>query len=253
MSRRTRRLRVGLSVAPVLSYLWIVSHLLAGCAASSERATSQDSNESSEEAPGDRRDTDASRAEADDSRPRDAGTRDAHAAEASTGTADAQTSRPDRSGSDTGDGCKLGEAGSFATDGSLDLFGQTIYFAKNAALPAGRYRVSYVDGCMKYNALLPWTVNQSAPPSGWWLVGTSTSDKVALLPGVASSDFFGTFEACVSASKSVPALEFDFAGGKLGVWLDDSPYEDNTPGENGRNPKWQLTLLVKECPADLLL
>jgi hypothetical protein len=51
----------------------------------------------------------------------------------------------------------------------------------------------------------------------------------------------------------MPVVEFDFAGGKLGLWLDDAPYQDNAAGVDGRNPKWQLTLLVEECPPDLVL
>lgn len=38
-------------------------------------------------------------------------------------------------------------------------------------------------------------------------------------------------------------VDFDFAGGKLGVWLLDSNYGDNLAGEGDRNPKWKLTLL----------
>ena len=252
LSCRTRRLAVGLRCAPRLSCLGLASLLLVGCAGPSAHPTSDDPDERSDDHAGDRSDTDASRGELAESKPRDAGVRDAHAVETSARRADAEATRPDASDSETGDGCKLGEAGSFATDDSLDLFGQTTFFAKGTALPAGRYRVSYLDGCMKYNAFLPWTVNQSSPPSGWWLVGARTSDQIALLPGTVSSDFFGSFEACVNASKSVPAVEFDFVGGKLGLWLDDAPYQDNTAGENGRNPKWQLTLLVKECPPDLV-
>jgi hypothetical protein len=237
----------------VVSCLRIASLLLAGCAGAASHAKSDDPDPSAEDDSTEGAGTDASRGEADETKTRDAGKRDAQIREASVASADAATTPPDASESETGDGCTLGEAGSFATDDSLDLFGQTTYFAKSATLPAGRYRVSYVDGCMKYSVFLPWTVNQSSPPTGWWLVGTSTSDKIAPLPGVASTDFLGSFEACVSASKSVPAVEFDFGGGKLGLWLDDAPYQDNMAGENGRNPKWQLTLLVKECPPDLVL
>jgi hypothetical protein len=36
--------------------------------------------------------------------------------------------------------CQLGSAGSFATQSSLNLFGQTVYYADGGALPAGHYR-----------------------------------------------------------------------------------------------------------------
>jgi hypothetical protein len=159
-------------------------------------------------------------------------------------------------GGDVGDGCMLGEAGSFATDEKLDLFGETIYFAKGKTLPAGRYRVNYDDGCMKYNFVFPWTVNSIGGSDGWWLVKDSPTDKVTVLPGKGGSnpfEGFANFADCVAANKALPPKEFDFDGGKLGIWLNDSPYDDNLAGEGGRNPKWKLTLLVEECPPELIL
>lgn len=251
MAYHKHRLAPGGCRARVVSCLALAGSLLISCAEPAARSTSDDTGEDDDDQQSDVAEVDAGRDASREQRP-DATTRDAGARDASVRT-DAAAARPDAGSGSTGSGCMLGEAGSFATDESLDLFGQVTYFAKGTSLPAGRYRVSYVDGCMKYNAILPWTVNQSSPPSGWWLVGTSTSDKVTLLPGVVSNDFFGTFESCVSASKSMPVVEFDFTGGKLGLWLDDAPYQDNAAGVDGRNPKWQLTLLVEECPPDLVL
>jgi len=157
---------------------------------------------------------------------------------------------------DAGD-CTLGEASSFATDDALSLFGDVVYFAKGQDLPAGRYRVTYVDGCMKYNFLQAWRVNQDtgSGPDGWWLVGANTSDRVVLLPGDAQSFVAGAanFSDCVSNNKMLAPKEFDFAGGKLGIWLNDAPYIDNLSGENGDNPRWQLTLLATMCPPNLVL
>lgn len=154
-----------------------------------------------------------------------------------------------------GSGCMLGQAGNFATDASLNLFGDITYFAKGQALPKGRYRATYEDGCMKFNTLFSWTVNSTAS-DGWWLVGADSSDKITLLPGTAPEVFYGgyeDFDACVEANRAVSPMEFDFAGGKLGIWLNDTPYEDNEAGTAGRNPKWSLTLLVEQCPPDLIL
>ena len=143
-------------------------------------------------------------------------------------------------------GCDLGSAVSAGTNQSLDLFGNIVYFANGATLPAGHYRLTYVDGCMKYSSGQDWTINAYADGhDGWWLVGNTTTDKVALLPGtvgyVVSNGAFATFEACVAANLLVAPLELDFAGGKLGVWLQDSPYSDNLAGQDNRNPKWHLT------------
>jgi hypothetical protein len=88
-------------------------------------------------------------------------------------------------------------------------------------------------------------------PLGWYLVGATTNDRVAHLPGTvgyaAGSGAYADFEACVAANKALPSVEFDFAGGKLGVWLLDSPYSDNMAGVDGRNPKWQIVRLGS-CP-----
>lgn len=154
------------------------------------------------------------------------------------------------------EGCTLGAAGSVATDVQLDLFGEVVYFAKGQALPAGRYRVTYVDGCMKFNVLQPWTVNQNVGvgTDGWYLVGNSKSERVLLLPGtdvILPFLGYGDFAACVAGNLQQPPKEFDFAGGKLGVYLNDAPYTDNLSGEAGRNPKWELTLLVDKCPPGL--
>lgn len=152
-------------------------------------------------------------------------------------------------------GCSLGQATSLASDQSLDLFGNITYFANGKDLPAGRYRIAYVDGCMKFSASLPWSVN-NALSTGWWLVGAASDDRVVALPGKADNiPLLGaaTFEECVARNRMLGPKEFDFAGGKLGIWLDDGPYTDNLAGDGGRNPTWQLTLLVNQCPPELTL
>jgi hypothetical protein len=42
-------------------------------------------------------------------------------------------------------------------------------------------------------------------------------------------------------------VTFTHTGGVLGIWLQDSPYTDNTAGENDRNPSWRLDGL--DCTA----
>jgi len=153
-------------------------------------------------------------------------------------------------GGDGGDGgCEVGEVASAGTNQNLDLFGNVVYFADGSDLPAGRYRIKYVDGCMKYSSSQAWSVQAypGAEPDGWWLVGADQTQKVAVPPGttgfVLESGGFATFEECVAANLDLPASELEFAGGKLGVWLQDSPYADNLAGLDDRNPKWMLTLL----------
>ncbi len=128
-----------------------------------------------------------------------------------------------------------------------DAFGTTRTFASAASLPAGRYRIRFVDGCMKYSPAQGWTVN--AYPAGggedqWWLVAGSSARSIAVLPGNVGFEIgagaFADFEACVNASRAAPPLEIDFAGGTLGVRLVDAPYDDNVAGLDGRSPTWAI-------------
>jgi hypothetical protein len=152
---------------------------------------------------------------------------------------------PDVRATDGAPSCSYGEGASEASADDLSLFGTPVYFNGGAALPAGTYVVSYVDGCMKYSGAQGWTVNAYADGSdGWWLIGASTADKKLVLPGnvgfLVGAGGFAMFEDCVAASKAAPLETFEHAGGPLGIWLQDNPYTDNVAGEGGRNPQWSL-------------
>lgn len=145
--------------------------------------------------------------------------------------------------------CELGEAASAATNQALDLFGTIVYFDDGAELPAGRYRVTYLDGCMKYSSSQDWTIHAYAngESAAWWLVGADSNDRIVVPPGTSgyatSNGAYATFDECVAANAALAPIEFEFVGGKLGVWVLDSNYGDNVAGTDGRNPKWKLTLL----------
>ncbi len=144
--------------------------------------------------------------------------------------------------------CTIGEVTSEATASNLSLFGTPVYFNNGNSLPAGTYRITYVDGCMKYGGGQGWTVNAYAGGCcSWWLIGESTSEKKLVPPGTigyaVGSGAYASFTDCEAASRQTPAQEFAHTGGRLGVWLQDSPYTDNLAGENGRNPRWRLVRL----------
>jgi hypothetical protein len=155
--------------------------------------------------------------------------------------------------------CTVGQAASEATTSQLNLFGTAVYFHDGNPLPAGTYTISYVDGCMKYGAGQGWTVNAYAEGGccGWWVIGDTTSDHKLQPPGTigyaVGSGAFESFEDCVTASKQAAARTFTHAGGKLGVWLEDSPYTDNAAGEGGRNPTWKLELMGDCADAGLVV
>jgi hypothetical protein len=127
-----------------------------------------------------------------------------------------------------------------------DVFGAVVDFNGGATLPAGHYRITYVDGCMKYSGDQGWTVNAYAEGAGsdqYWLVD-GNHDDIVVPPGsvgfMVGDGAYADFDACVAANVVLAPLDFDFDGGVLGVWLDDDPYTDNIAGENGRNPTWKL-------------
>jgi hypothetical protein len=122
-----------------------------------------------------------------------------------------------------------------------DINGGIVYFAGGAALPSRRYRVTYFDGCMKFGAPVNWTVHNFIG-SSWFLVRNSSTDALGTLPGTAGIGY-PVFDDCVTANRALAPLDIDFQGGKLGVWLSDSPYDDNIAGENGQNPRWCLKAL----------
>ena len=156
---------------------------------------------------------------------------------------------PDDAAYDASDGtCDLGSAASFATDQTLSVFGTPTYFDDGGSLPAGEYRVTYLDGCMMYGPGQGWTVNAyDGNPDSWWLIGATTDDRIVVPPGTTGyapgAGAYANFDDCVAASQTVAPVDFYFDGGLLGVWLEDSPYSDNTAGPDGGNPRWELTLL----------
>ena len=157
---------------------------------------------------------------------------------------------------DGGVHCDFGSAQSQATAGTLDLFGQIVYFADGLAFPPGTYRVVYEDGCMKYASSQAWTIhayNNAGFDHRWWIVGETTSDRKVRTPGTTGiyvgAGGYETFAACVAANLSLSApVTFEHSGGKLGVWLHDSNYPDNVAGEDGRNPRYRLERLGSCTP-----
>ena len=121
------------------------------------------------------------------------------------------------------------------------LGGTATYFRQGVVVPAGRYRVSYVDGCMRFGPPVGWTIHNQLPIS-WFLVDDSGVNTLGTLPG-ATGLGYDEFEDCVAESLQSPPLEVDFAGGQLGVAMVDYPLTDNIAGIDGRNPEWCLTPL----------
>lgn len=151
---------------------------------------------------------------------------------------------------DAGDSCDFGDVVG-------DEQGNVKAFYGGNAVPAGKYRISYVKGCFKYAGTQSWAVHAYEPSatgtvadSTWALVGAATSDvKMVKLPGTVGFSTYATFAECVTANQALAAVEYDHAGGALGIWLYDTIYTDNVAGENGENPTWRLHRIgTASCP-----
>ncbi len=64
-------------------------------------------------------------------------------------------------------------------------------------------------------------------------VGTGTGET-------GDKNGFELFEDCVTANLAVAPLTYEHTGGPLGIFLADTNYPDNVPGEGERNPEWRL-------------
>jgi hypothetical protein len=149
-------------------------------------------------------------------------------------------------------GCSTSSSTGLAELATLDPKGSVSYFGA-AELPAGKYRVEYVDGCMTWGPAAlgyQWSIHAGSIPgqSGvtCQLVGATRADSIATLPGTAGTGYL-TYEECVAANEGIAPLEFEFRGGKLGVWSSDFNPADNIGGEGqdrcGTSPIWKLSRL----------
>jgi hypothetical protein len=131
-----------------------------------------------------------------------------------------------------------------------DVLGQLAYFSGGTSLLPGQYRLTYVDGCMKYSAAQDWSVNAYGPTGsdGFWVMGGSPPSRIVMPPGtvgfLVGAGGYATFDACVTANLALAPVDFSFSGGPIGIQLTDSPYTDNVVGPNGRNPTWRLSRLT---------
>lgn len=156
-----------------------------------------------------------------------------------------------------GEACELGGA-QLPDEVTVDVLGTPKFFVDGAALPAGRYRISYVDGCNTYGVGAGWTVH------GLDLVGDLAScnvvdeagGHVARTPGTTGifadgnsgpNTAFESYDACVAANCELGPVDFDFDGGKLAVRRDGVSVGavDDAGGETigGRSPTFRLSFL----------
>lgn len=168
--------------------------------------------------------------------------------------------------------CNIGSQ-VIATQGDDPSVGNVINpFNNGQPLPAGNYRVTYIDGCMKYNYNQWWAVNARENANRWFVVADGDrSARVAKLPGsigysanggcprdnlpncTGDINGFETYAECVADNKAAAAtnyVEFSLASPTvIGSWLADNPYSDNVSGSSvgGIGPIWKLEALNVDC------
>jgi hypothetical protein len=176
--------------------------------------------------------------------------------------------------------CQIAPGVSLPDDATAAMVGVSDYFADGLVLPPGRYRLAYIDGCMKLDlqalvgvdpGVFGWNVHltkmDASGTGGCWLVGdhdmliqatpgkagilgllAPSPDTAAVLADVAA---FTTYAECVAVNCREPVSDFYFSGGMLGVRFGGSP--DNSAWystdalQGGRGPTFRLTRL-DPCP-----
>jgi hypothetical protein len=180
--------------------------------------------------------------------------------------------------------CQQDGGASLPEDLTADTLGTVRYYSGGTPLPAGRYRVAYVGGCMAYgvgaSAVSGWTVHGSRGDfitglSAFWMVRDDGS-LIVIAPGTAgtlvvpddcsplapgceaqfatslsdpSAGAFATYDECVTANCTLPATDFNFEGGVLGLRYGAISSVVTVPGESvgGRSPTYRLSRL-DACP-----
>lgn len=115
-----------------------------------------------------------------------------------------------------------------------DIYSAAVsYFNMNLA--AGLYRIRYINGALKYNAGQGWALN--ALGTLGYMVRYSLGD--VFFPGTTSISF--VTQSDVESANSGAHIDIVHNGGPIGVWLYDTIYPDNVPGNP--NPTFSLTQL----------
>jgi hypothetical protein len=119
------------------------------------------------------------------------------------------------------------------------LSGAVSYFNTNA--PAGNYKVSYVNGALKYSPTQGWALNVRNPPNNEGYVIYYTGPEGTQLPLNFPGTNDNTFpsQAAVEAANAGVSITFQHYGGAIGIYLFDSIYGDNVAGSP--TPTFQLT------------
>jgi hypothetical protein len=103
---------------------------------------------------------------------------------------------------------------------------------------------------MMYANRSDWTVHASELGVATAFLVHENGDGLtvgAVLPGTFGNKVrkgaFAEFDECVAANQLLDPMVVDFEGGRLGVVLVESDYDDNVAGPLGASPRWALERL----------
>ena len=123
------------------------------------------------------------------------------------------------------------------------IFDDTVSYWNNGDdLPAGKYKVTWVEGCMRYGPTGLWGVNAQNilnPNDPHKFQVSRELDSDVPLDKCPHCDY--ATQADAEAAEGTWETTFDFVGGKMGCYLFDDPYRDNAAGDI--TPTFNLTLL----------
>lgn len=117
------------------------------------------------------------------------------------------------------------------------LSGAVSYFNLNA--PAGNYKVSYVNGALKYSPAAGWSLNDEAMFGGQYRIYYTSAEGTTVPIAFPGTTTQYSSQALVEAANAGKSVQFTHYGGSIGCYLFDTIYNDNVPGSP--NPTFQLT------------
>jgi len=104
--------------------------------------------------------------------------------------------------------------------------------------PAGTYRITYVQGALRYAPTFGWSLNcTDIIASDRYVVRYGATDVT--FPGTGAEDF--PTQTAVEAANADAHIDVVHPGGAIGVWLSDTLYADNQAGSP--NPTFRIARL----------
>lgn len=116
------------------------------------------------------------------------------------------------------------------------------YFNSGASWPSGIYRVTYIEGALRYNEMFDWGLNDSALHRFTILYNDGAAEAIA--PSLDYQKLAS--QVAIEVHNAGQFVEFTHTGGKIGVFLEDFPYSDNVPGSP--TPIFRLSKVCTPAP-----